>query len=196
MIHPTRTKTLLTTTFASLVMELSGLLAQGTPLLDRFVHAEPTPAPTMAFARALSDRLPEVGRRIMTWTLNRLEPDADREAPSQVSFAGRLARRRRKPPQVVGTLFGPGSLWRRLDEPRGYHGRSIHPLELRLGIEAGRATPGSGRARGLLGHRPHPQRGARHRPARPWRVVVMHVPSHTPGGSSCRDGSTSRRGPG
>ena len=48
MIHPTPTKTLLTTTFEPLVMQLSGLLARGTRLLDRFVHAEPTPATTMA----------------------------------------------------------------------------------------------------------------------------------------------------
>lgn len=141
MIHPTLTKTLLTTTFESLVMELSGLLARGTRLLDRFVHAEPTPATTMAFERELSDLLREVGRRIMTWTLNCLEPEADSEAPSRVSFEGRLYRRRRPHPQVVGTLFGPVTLWRRLYEPCGRRGRSIHPLELRLGIEAGLATP-------------------------------------------------------
>jgi hypothetical protein len=41
----------------------------------------------------------------------------------------------------VGTLFGPVTLWRRLYEPLGHRGRSIHPLELRLGIEAGLATP-------------------------------------------------------
>jgi hypothetical protein len=140
MIHPTPTKTLLTTTFESLVMELSGLLARGTRLLERFVHAELTPETTMAFERELSDLLREVGRRIMAWTLNRLEPDADTEAPSRVSFGGRVYRRRRKHPRVVGTLFGPVTLWRRLYEPRGHHGRSIHPLELRLGIEAGLAT--------------------------------------------------------
>jgi len=141
MIHPTLTKTLLTTTCESLVMELSGLLARGTRLLDRFVHTEPTPATTMAFERELSDLLREVGRRIMTWTLNCLEPEADSEAPSRVSFEGRLYRRRRQHPQVVGTLFGPVTLWRRLYEPCGRRGRSIHPLELHLGIEAGLATP-------------------------------------------------------
>jgi hypothetical protein len=141
MIHPTPTKTLLTTTFESLVTELSGLLARGTRLLERFVKAEPTPATTLAFEHELSDLLREVGRRIMTWTLNRLEPKADSEAPSRVVFEGRLSRRRRQHPHVVGTLFGPVTLWRRLYEPRGHRGRSIHPLELRLGIEAGLATP-------------------------------------------------------
>jgi hypothetical protein len=141
MIHPTPTKTLLTTTFESLVMQLSGLLARGTRLLERFVHAEPRPETTMAFDRELSDLLREVGRRIMAWTLNRLEPEADTEAPLRVSFEGRLYRRRRQHPHVVGTLFGPVTLWRRLYEPLGHRGRSIHPLELRLGIEAGLATP-------------------------------------------------------
>ena len=141
MVHPTPTKTLLTTTFESLVMELSGSLARGTRLLDRFVHAEPTPDTTMAFKRELSELLREVGRQIMTWTLNRLEPEADREAPSRVWFEGHLYRRRRKHPHVVGTLFGPVPLWRRLYEPRGHRSRSLHPLELRLGIEAGLATP-------------------------------------------------------
>jgi hypothetical protein len=122
-------------------MQLSALLARGTRLLDQFVHAEPTPETTMAFERELSALLREVGRRIMTWTLNRIEPDANHEAPLRVSLAGRLYRRRRQHPRVVGTLFGPVTLWRRLYEPLGHRGRSIHPFELRLGIEAGRATP-------------------------------------------------------
>jgi len=141
MIHPTPTKVLLTTTFEPLVRQLSGSLARGVRLIEQFVHDEPTPTTTMIFERELSALLREVGRRIMAWTLNRLEPQADNEAPSRVSFEGRLYRRRRKHPHVVGTLFGPVTLWRRLYEPRGHHGRSIHPLELCLGIEAGLATP-------------------------------------------------------
>jgi hypothetical protein len=41
----------------------------------------------------------------------------------------------------VATLFGTVDVWRRLYEPleRGVH--SMHPLERRLGIEAGCATP-------------------------------------------------------
>jgi hypothetical protein len=141
MIHPTPTKVLLTTTFEPLVRQLSGSLARGVRLIEQFLHDEPTPTTTMIFERELNALLREVGRRIMAWTLNRLEPQADNEAPSRVSFEGRLYRRRRKHPHVVGTLFGPVTLWRRLYEPRGHHGRSIHPLELRLGIEAGLATP-------------------------------------------------------
>jgi hypothetical protein len=141
MIHPTPTKTLLTTTLEPLVMQLSGLLARGTRLIEQFVQAEPTPTTTMTFERELSALLREGGRRIMAWTLNRLEPEANDNAPSRVAFEGRLYRRRRQHPHVVGPLFGPVTLWRRLYEPLERRGRSIHPLELRLGLEAGLATP-------------------------------------------------------
>ncbi len=141
MIHPTPTKTLLTTTFESLVMQLSGSLARGARLIDQFVQSEPTPQNTMAFELELSALLREVGRRIMAWTLNHLEPDIDTEAAPRIEFEGRLYRRRRRHPRSVGTLFGTVTLWRRLYEPMGHRGRSIHPLELRLGLEAGLATP-------------------------------------------------------
>src|SRR5262245_62779032 len=129
MIHPTPIKTLLTTTFESLVTQLSALLAQGTRLLERFIKAVPLPATTMAFERALSRLLREVGRRIMAWSLHRLEPEADDEAPSRGMFEGRLYRRRRKHPHEVGTLFGPVTRWRRLSEPSGLSGQHIPPLE-------------------------------------------------------------------
>jgi hypothetical protein len=123
------------------VRQLAGSLARGVRLIDRFRHDEPRPEQMMAFEGELSHLLREVGRRIMAWTLNRLEPDADHEAPARVACEDHLYRRRRKHPHVVGTLFGPVTLWRRLYEPLGRRGSSIHPLEMRLGIEAGLATP-------------------------------------------------------
>ena len=141
MIHPTPIKVLLTTTFESLVMQLSGSLARGVRLIDQFVQDEPTPEQMMAFENDLSALLREVGRQIMAWALNRLEPANDDESPSRVEYMGRLYRRRRPHPNQVATRFGPVKLWRRLYEPLGSGGSSIHPLELRLGIEAGLATP-------------------------------------------------------
>jgi hypothetical protein len=141
MIHPTPTKGWLTTTFEPLVRQLSGALARGVRLIDQFVQDEPTPQKMMTFERELSALLRAVGRRIMAWGLNRLEPANDDEAPSRVQFEGRLSRRRRQPPRSVATLFGPVELWRRLYEPLGRMGHSMHPLELRLGVEAGFATP-------------------------------------------------------
>jgi hypothetical protein len=141
MVHPTPIKVLLATTFESLVMQLSGSLARGVRLIDQFVQDEPTPEQMMAFEHDLSALLREVGRQIMVWALNRLEPANDDESPSQVAYMGRLYRRRRPHPNQVATRFGPVKLWRRLYEPLGSGGSSIHPLELRLGIEAGLATP-------------------------------------------------------
>ena len=77
----------------------------------------------------------------MAWALNCLEPEADDETPARVEFEGRLYRRRRQYPNSVATLFGPVELRRRLYEPLERGGHSIHPLALRLGIEAGLATP-------------------------------------------------------
>ena len=57
MIHPTPTKTLLTTTFEPLVMQLSGLLARGTRLINEFIQTEPTPQRTMTFELELVDLL-------------------------------------------------------------------------------------------------------------------------------------------
>jgi hypothetical protein len=141
MVHPTPTKVLLTTTFEPLVIQLSGSLARGVRLIDQFLQNEPTPQKTMAFELDLNALLRDVGRRIMAWVLNHMEPEADNEAPSRVPFKGHLYRRRRKHPRSLATLFGPVTLWRRLYEPLGRGGRSIHPLELRLGVEAGLATP-------------------------------------------------------
>jgi hypothetical protein len=117
MIHPTPTKVWLTTTFEPRVRQLAGALARGVRLIAQFVQDEPTPQKMMTFERELSALLRAVGRRIMAWVLNRLEPANDDEAPSRVQFEGRLSRRRRQHPRSVATLFGPVELWRRLYEP-------------------------------------------------------------------------------
>src|SRR5512144_620453 len=65
-----------------------------------------------------------------------------RFAPSHLRFDGDWYRRRAKTPnRCVATLFGTITLWRYLYQP--IHGveRSIFPLEIRLGLAAGRATP-------------------------------------------------------
>jgi hypothetical protein len=141
VVHTTPTKVLLTTTLQPLVGQLSGSLAHGVRLLDQFLHDEPTPQKMAEFAWELNGLLREVGRRIMAWVLNHLEPKNDAEAPSRVQFEGRPYRRRRKHRSSWATLFGTVEVWRRLYEPLERGVRSIHPLESCLGIEAGLATP-------------------------------------------------------
>jgi hypothetical protein len=141
MVHTTPTKVLLTTTLRPLVVQLSGPLAQGVRLLDQFLHDELTPRAMAEFERKLRALLREVGRRIMAWVLNHLEPESDAEAPTRLQFQGHLFRRRGKSRSTVATLFGPVQVWRRLYEPLQGRGHAMHPLELRLGMEAGVATP-------------------------------------------------------
>jgi hypothetical protein len=90
-----------------------------------------------AFERELSRLLREVGRRIMAWVLNRLEPESDAAAPSRLQLEGRVYRRRAKYRSTVATLFGTVDVWRRLYEPLARGVRSLHPLALRIGVEAG-----------------------------------------------------------
>jgi hypothetical protein len=141
MADPTPTHVLLTTTFRPLVMELSGSLAHGARLVADFLEQAPSPEKTATFERDLRALLREVGRRIMAWVLNHLEPERDEEAPSVLRFEDRLYRRRPRSRRSIATLFGVVAVWRRLYEPLGGGGRSLHPLEMRLGIEAGLATP-------------------------------------------------------
>jgi hypothetical protein len=96
MVHTTPTKVLLTTTLRPLVVQLSGSLAQGVRLLDQCLHEEPTPQKMAQFEGELSALLREVGRRIMAWVLNHLEPEHTAEAPSRLQFEGRVYRRRAK----------------------------------------------------------------------------------------------------
>jgi hypothetical protein len=141
MVHTTPTKVLLTTTLRPLVVQLSGSLAQGVRLIQQCLHEEPTPQKMATFEGELSALLREVGRRLMAWVLNHLEPETAGEAPSRVQWDGRLYRRRAKQRRAIATLFGSVDVWRRFYEPleRGVH--AIHPLDLRIGLEAGLATP-------------------------------------------------------
>ena len=61
--------------------------------------------------------------------------------PSRLWFKGQAYRRRRKHRTSIATLFGLVVVWRRLYEPLAPGRCSIHPLELKVGIEAGLATP-------------------------------------------------------
>jgi len=141
MVHATSTQMLLTTTLQSLVMQLAGLLAHAVSLLEQFLSHEPTPQAMATFERELSALLREVGHCVMTWVCNRIEPATPADAPSRLWFGGRAYRRRRKYRGTIATLFGTGVVWRWLYEPLEPGMRSIHPLELRLGLEVGVATP-------------------------------------------------------
>ncbi len=141
MLHTTPAKVLLATTLQPLVVQLSGSLAHGAKLIAQFLAHEPTPQKMATFAQELSTLLREVGRRIVAWVLNHVEPESNDDTPSRLQFEGQYYRRRGKHRSMVSTLFGTVEVQRRLYEPLERGRRALHPLERRLGVEAGIATP-------------------------------------------------------
>ena len=114
MVHTTPIKVLLTSTLQPLVGQLSGSLAHGARLIDQCLHQDPTPQKMATFEQELSTLLREVGRRIMAWVLNHIEPQRPEEMPSRLEFQDRIYRRRRKHRTSIATLFGTVEVWRRL----------------------------------------------------------------------------------
>src|SRR5436305_5699135 len=146
MRHATAVRPLLATPFATslvpLTVRLIPVITQIGRLLVRFRRADLTPHACHQFETQLHEQLREVGRIIVEWIFNHLERDDRRELPPQIGFQGVWYRRRSKTPnRSVATLFGTITLWRMLYQPRHGIEPSIFPLEMRLGLEAGVATP-------------------------------------------------------
>src|SRR4051812_41039622 len=146
MDHATATAALLATHFATslspLTVRLIPAIAQIGRLIVHFRRAELTPQACHQFETQLLAQLRELGRIIVEWTFNHLEPHDRRHMPGQVCSQGVWYRRRFKSPnRTVATLFGTITLWRMLYQPLHGVERSIVPLEIRLGLEAGLATP-------------------------------------------------------
>jgi hypothetical protein len=146
MDHATVAATLLATPFAAalwpLTLRLLPVISRIGQLIVNFRAAGPTPSACYQFETQLHDALRQLGRVLVEWTYNHIEPDDRHKMPDHLRFDGDWYRRRDKTPnRSVATLFGTITLWRYLYQP--IHGveRSIFPLEIRLGLAAGRATP-------------------------------------------------------
>jgi hypothetical protein len=126
------------------VAVLAPILQVGQRILA-FRQGPITPVTTAAFETDLHRLLQELGRIIMQWTFNHLEADAASPAPAEVAFDRSSYRRRSRSPRRGGiaTLFGLIALGRLRYEPcdAGIGLACIFPLEQRLGIVAGKATP-------------------------------------------------------
>jgi hypothetical protein len=145
MDHATATNALLATHFATslvpLTVRLIPVIAQIGTLIVRFRRADVTPQAGYQFETQLQAQLRELGRIVVEWTFNHLEPHDRKDMPAQMCFQGTWYRRRfNSPNRTVATLFGTITLWRMLYQPSHGIERSIVPLEIRLGLEAGLAT--------------------------------------------------------
>ena len=122
MDYATCATLLLATHFASSLLPLIGRLipvvAQIGRLVVQFLRADPTPQACHQFETQLHDQLRELGRIIVEWTFNHIEPHDPRDMPNQMCFQGVWYRRRSKTPKrTVATLFGTITLWRYLYQP-------------------------------------------------------------------------------
>ena len=100
-----------------------------------------TPQVCHQFETQLHAQLRELGRIIVAWTFNHIEPRDRRDMPNQMYFQGVWYRRRSKTPKcTVATLFGTITL---CAIPSTAPRRRTVDLSLgvRLGLEVGLATP-------------------------------------------------------
>jgi hypothetical protein len=146
MDHATCSRLLAATHFATSLLPLTARLIPVITDLGRLIapfrRADLTAQACHRFETRLQELLRELGRIIVEWTFNHLEPHDPRELPGQIESGGTWYRRRSKTPnRKVATSFGTILLWRTLYQD--VHGvePSIFPLEIRLGLESGRATP-------------------------------------------------------
>ncbi len=112
--------------------------------MTKFLLHTITPETTLEFEQQLNEVLHELGREVLEWSLNVLEPDEPDDQPHDVQVDGNGYRRLRDKTanRDVATTFGRITLWR-----RGYRSWSrddgealIFPLERRLGLIE-KATP-------------------------------------------------------
>lgn len=109
-------------------------------LAAEYQSRPPTPAATFAFEHAVADLLRRTGRDLIEHVCNHAESPAE-ECPPRVRVGRDTYRRREKTPNTLGTLFGPIELRRCVYECLEAGEACVWPLELRLGVVAGRATP-------------------------------------------------------
>jgi hypothetical protein len=126
---------------ANLERMLTGLASKFAEIVQRFRKGTPTPEMALAFETELEACCREGCRTLVEAEYNDIEPTAIKDCPVRMRLAGEDYKRRPKSPNTVGSLFGPVRLERYRYEALEPGVRGIFPLEMRLGIEAGLATP-------------------------------------------------------
>src|SRR5713101_8920804 len=102
MDHATLASALLATPFALTLFPLTArllpVILQVGKLVSDFVATEPVPSSCCHFETQLQALLRDVGRIIIEWVYNRLEPDDRLLMPSHLRFDGDWYRRRAQTP--------------------------------------------------------------------------------------------------
>jgi hypothetical protein len=116
------------------LQELSGVF-------EKFGSIPPTPEITFDFETQLDGCCRENCRRLVEHQYNRVEPAEFEDTPVRMRLDREEYKRRRKSPNTIATLFGEITLSRYVYEAIEPGEPCIFPLEMRLGVEAGLATP-------------------------------------------------------
>ena len=144
MSHSTLLDSLLATVFGRellpVVEILLPTLRRLAALLQAFRRGPITPQATWRLENELQALLREVGRLLLQGLFQQTEPADPEQNPRRLLWEGEVYRRRNRHPHRIASLFGTLVLWRFLYEPLERGSRSIHPLEQRLGVEAGCAS--------------------------------------------------------
>jgi len=120
------------------------------------LHQQPlTPQAARDFEIQLQECLRQLGLDLCDWAYNRLEPADPQQMPPRLDAGGERYRRRDRSPNTIATLFGSLTLNRFLYEDLEPGNPCLFPLEKRLGLFAGAATPAlAERAAWWLAQRP------------------------------------------
>src|SRR4051812_6670343 len=122
MDHATVCATLLATPFAAsllpLTLQLLPVVSRVAQLILAFHDAEPTPSACHLFETQLQATLRDLGRIIVDWTYNHVEPDDPPPMPNHLRSDGDWYRRGdNSPNRSVATRSGTTPLWRSLSQP-------------------------------------------------------------------------------
>lgn len=125
-----------------LLFDVCAALLSIARLIRGFRRGDISPTALLHFEIELQGLLRELGRRIVQWTVNGLEPKERLEMPGQFLWDGEYYRRRSMSPlRNLNCLFGPIKLLRYCYQPLEICGKCLFPLEIQLGIVTGVATP-------------------------------------------------------
>ena len=154
MNHCTLAALLLATPFPTDLLPLTERLLASLQRLEHLIQAfrsQPvTPEATAAFEQSLLGLTRDLGRDVLEQVFNHLEPELPEQAPARLHVEGTSYRRRNKSPKTFATLFGPVRVSRLLYESLEAGRPCLVPLQLHLGVVAGRATPALARKVGQL----------------------------------------------
>jgi hypothetical protein len=117
-------------------------------LAEDFRGQPACPAAAQQFEQQLQEQLRGLGRQVVQWAYNHLEPADVAALPRHLRYqAGYYTRLGRKTPQNAWTLFGQVRLWRAGYRPTDKGGDpTLFPLALALGLVQGASPALAGRA--------------------------------------------------